>query len=87
MAAGEVKKKERSNVASSDPPIPPAGGGGRRKKTRSCNPRGISHLEKFRKEIDGRATPGVELVAQFDSTRKNLPGRDIVTIDRLRAPS
>ena len=35
------------------------------------------------KGIDGRAPPGVEPVAQFDSTRENLPGPDIVRIDRL----
>ena len=29
------------------------------------------------KEIDGRAPPGVEPAAQFDSTRGNLPGPDI----------
>ena len=40
-----------------------------------------------RKGIDGRAPPGVEPVAQFDSTRENLPGPDIVRIDRLRALS
>ncbi|WMV29996.1 hypothetical protein MTR67_023381 [Solanum verrucosum] len=39
------------------------------------------------KEIDGRTPPGVELVAQFDSTRGNLPDSDIVRIDRLRALS
>ena len=39
------------------------------------------------KGIDGRAPPGVEPVAQFDSTRGNLPGPDIVRIDRLRALS
>jgi hypothetical protein len=39
------------------------------------------------KEIDGRAPPGVELAAYFDSTRENLPGLDIVRIDRLRALS
>ena len=39
------------------------------------------------KGIDGRAPPGVEPVAQFDSTRENLPGPDIVRIDRLRALS
>ena len=37
------------------------------------------------KGIDGRAPPGVELAAQFDSTRENLPGPDIVRIDRLIA--
>ena len=36
------------------------------------------------KGIDGRAPPGVELAAQFDSTRENLPGPDIVRIDRLQ---
>ncbi len=39
------------------------------------------------KGIDGRAPPGVELAAQFDSTRGNSPGPDIVRIDRLRALS
>ena len=39
------------------------------------------------KGIDGRAPPGVELAAQFDSTRENLPGPDIVRIDRLIALS
>ncbi len=39
------------------------------------------------KEIDGRAPPGVEPAANFDSTRENLPGPDIVRIDRLRALS
>ncbi len=38
------------------------------------------------KEIDGRAPPGVE-PAKFDTTRENLPGPDIVRIDRLRALS
>ena len=32
-----------------------------------------------------QATPGVELAAQFDSTRKNSPSRDIARIDRLTA--
>ena len=39
------------------------------------------------KGIDGRAPPGVELAAHFDSTRGNLPGPDIVRIDRLIALS
>ena len=39
------------------------------------------------KGIDGRAPPGVKLAAQFDSTRDNLPGQDIVRIDRLIALS
>ena len=39
------------------------------------------------KGIDGRAPPGVELAAQFDSTRENLPGPDIGRIDRLIALS
>ena len=39
------------------------------------------------KGIDGRAPPGVEPAALFDSTRGNLPGPDIVRIDRLRALS
>ncbi len=39
------------------------------------------------KGIDGRAPPGVELAAQFDSTREILPGPDIARIDRLIALS
>ena len=39
------------------------------------------------KGIDGGAPPGVELAAQFDPTRENLPGPDIVRIDRLIALS
>ena len=39
------------------------------------------------KGIDGRAPPGVEPAAQFDSTRGNLPGLDIGRTDRLRALS
>ncbi len=39
------------------------------------------------KDIDGRAPPGVEPAAYFDPTRENLPGPDIVRIDRLRALS
>ena len=39
------------------------------------------------KGIDGRAPPGVEPPAQFDSTRRNLPGPDVVRIDRLIALS
>ncbi len=35
------------------------------------------------KRIDGRPPPGVELAAQFDPTRENLPGQDISRIDRL----
>jgi len=34
------------------------------------------------KGIDGRAPPGVELAAEFDSTRGYTPGPDIVRIDR-----
>ncbi len=37
------------------------------------------------KGIDGRAPPGVEPAAQFDSTRENLPGQDLDRIDRLIA--
>ena len=36
------------------------------------------------KGIDGRAPPGVEPAAQFDSTRGNLPGPDFMRIDRLK---
>ena len=32
--------------------------------------------------IDGRAQPGVESAAHFDSTRGNLPGPDVLKIDR-----
>ena len=39
------------------------------------------------KGIDGRAPPGVEPAAQFDPTRGNSPGPDIVRIDRLIALS
>ncbi len=39
------------------------------------------------KGIDGRAPPGVEPAASFDSTRENSPGPDTVRIDRLRALS
>ena len=37
------------------------------------------------KGIDGRAPPGVEPAAQFDSTRENSPGPDTARIDRLIA--
>ena len=53
-----------------------------------CLGSGGSMVAKLKlKGIDGRAPPGVEPVAQFDSTRENLPGPDIVRIDRLRALS
>ena len=39
------------------------------------------------KGIDGRAPPGAEPAAEFDSTRENSPGPDIVRIDRLIALS
>ena len=35
------------------------------------------------KGIDGRAPPGVEPAAQFDSTRENSAGPDTVRIDIL----
>ena len=38
-----------------------------------------------RKGIDGRAPPGVEPAAYFDSTRGNFRGPDIVRIDILIA--
>ena len=38
------------------------------------------------KGIDGRAPPGVEPAAYFDSPRGNLPGPDIERIDGLIAP-
>ena len=31
--------------------------------------------------IDGRAPPGVEPAAEFDSARRNFPGPDMVRID------
>ena len=31
------------------------------------------------KGIDGRAPPGVEPAAQFDSTREHLPGSDVAS--------
>ena len=37
------------------------------------------------KGIDGRAPPGVEPAAYFDSTRGNLPGPDLVRMYRLIA--
>ena len=36
------------------------------------------------KGIDGRAPPGVEPAALFDSTRGIIQGPNIVRIDRLR---
>ena len=39
------------------------------------------------KGIDGRAPPGVEPVAQFDSTRENLLSPGIVRIDMFSAVS
>ena len=36
------------------------------------------------KGIDGKAPPGMEPAAQFDSTRKNLPGPDTAMIARLK---
>ena len=39
------------------------------------------------KGIDGRAPPGVEPAAQFDSTRGTSPGPDMGRIDRLTALS
>ena len=36
------------------------------------------------KGIDGRAPPGVEPAALFDSTRGNIQGPNILRIDRLR---
>ena len=39
------------------------------------------------KGIDGRAPPGVEPAASFDSARGNLPGPGIARIDRLIALS
>ena len=49
---------------------------------------GGSMIAKLKlKGIDGRAPPGVELAAQFDSTRGNLPGQNMDGIDRLKALS
>src|SRR4029434_4244982 len=39
------------------------------------------------KGIDGRAPPGVEPAAEFDSTRETSPGPDTERIDRLIALS
>ena len=39
------------------------------------------------KGIDGRAPPGVEPAAKFDSTRETSPGPDTERIDRLIALS
>ena len=39
------------------------------------------------KGIDGRAPPGVEPAASFDSTRENSPGIDTLRTDRLIALS
>ena len=39
------------------------------------------------KGIDGRAPPGLEFAAQFDSTRGNSPGPHIVRIDKMIALS
>ena len=36
------------------------------------------------KGIDGKAPPGVELAAQFDSTREILPGQHAWMTDRLK---
>ena len=40
-----------------------------------------------REAIDGRAPPGVEPAAFFDSTRENSPGQDTARIHRLIALS
>ena len=49
---------------------------------------GVCMVARLRlKGIDGKAPPTVEPAAQFDSTRGNLPGPDIVRIDRLIALS
>ena len=45
---------------------------------------GVARLK--RKGIDGRAPPGVELAAKFDSTLENSPGPGIARIDRMIAP-
>ncbi len=56
-------------------------------KLKSLGSRGSMVTRLKLKEIDGRARPGVESAAYFDSTRENLPGPDIVRIDRLRVLS
>ncbi len=56
-------------------------------KSKSLGPGGSMVARLKLKGIDGRAPPGVELAAQFDPTRENLPGPDIVRIDRLIALS
>ena len=49
---------------------------------------GVSMVARLElKGSDGRAPPGVEPVASFDSARGSLPGPDIVRIDRLIALS
>ena len=69
-----------ADVAFRTPPAP-------YEKSKSLGSGGSMVARLKLKGIDGRAPPGVELAAQFDSTRENLPGPDIVRIDRLRALS
>ena len=57
-------------------------------RNHKCLSSGESTIASLKfKGIDGRAPQGVDYAAQFDSTRENLPGPDIVRIDRLRVLS
>ena len=58
-----------------------------REKSKSLGSGGSMVARLKLKGIDGRAPPGVELAASFDSPRGNLPGQDMVRIDRLIALS
>ena len=69
-----------ADVAYRTPPAP-------YEKSKSLGSGGSMVARLKLKGIDGRAPPGVELAAQFDSTRENLPGPDIGRIDRLIALS
>ena len=55
------------------------------KKSKSLGSGGSMVARLKRKGIDGRAPPGVEPAAYFDSTRGNFRGPDIVRIDILIA--
>ena len=54
-------------------------------KSKSLGSGGSMFARMKLKGIDGRAPPGVEPAAQFDSTRGNLPGQDLRMIDNLKA--
>lgn len=58
---------------------------GANEKSKSLGSGGSMVARLKLKGIDGRAPPGVEPAAQFDSTRGNLPGQDLRRIDRLIA--